>query len=123
MTGVSQLTVSNCILGPVRTRGGGILQALTVTDSIIQGLPQSTAPQLTAADVFDSYLLARLLVARGDPVSGYLWGELSAATQAAVSTLAAATPDGPAAAPAALVADLNQVIGGVSIYDPFGSPR
>ena len=118
VTGVSQLTVSNCILGPVRTRGGGILQALTVTDSIIQGLPQSTAPQLTAADVFDSYLLARLLVARGDPVSGYLWGELSAATQAAVSTLAAATPDGPAAAPAALVADLNQVIGGVSIYDP-----
>ena len=118
LTGVSQLTVSNCILGPVRTRGGGILQSLTVTDSIIQGLPQSTAPQLTAADVFDSYLLARLLVARGDPVSGYLWGELSAATQAAVTTLAAATPDGPAAAPDALVANLNQVIGGVSIYDP-----
>ena len=117
-TGVSQLTVSNCILGPVRTRAGGILQALTVTDSIIQGLPQSTAPPLTAADVFDPYLLARLLVARGNPVSGYLWGELSAGTQAAITTLAAAKPDGQSAAPDALITDLNQVIDGVSIYNP-----
>lgn len=117
-TGISQLTVSNCILGPVRTRAGGLLQALTVTDSIIQGLSQSTAPPLTAADVFDPYLLSRLLVARTDPVSGYLWGELSAGTQAAITTLAAATPDGESAAPDALITDLNQVIGGVSIYDP-----
>jgi hypothetical protein len=117
-TGIGQLTVSNCILGPVRTRAGGILQALTVADSIIQGLRQSTAPPLTAADVFDPYLLARLLVARGDPVSGYLWGELSAGTQAAISTLAAAAPDGQSTAPDALITDLNQVIDGVSIYDP-----
>ena len=115
---IGQLTVSNCILGPVRTRAGGLLQALSITDSIIQGLPQSAAPALTAADVFDPYLLSRLLVARSDPVSGYLWGELSAGTQAAITTLAAATPDGPAAAPDALITDLNQVIGGVSIYDP-----
>jgi hypothetical protein len=117
-TGISQLTVSNCILGPVRTRAGGILQALTITDSVVQGLDQSAAPALTAADVFDPYLLARLLVARADPVSVYLWGELSAATQADLTTLAAATPNGSAAAPEALITDLNQVIDGVSIYDP-----
>jgi len=118
VTGIDQLTVSNCILGPVRTRGGGILQALTVTSSIIQGLAASAGPELAAPDVFDLYLLARLLVARSDPVSGYLWGELSATTQAALTTVAAATPDGPAAAPDSLITDLNQVIAGVSIYDP-----
>ena len=118
VTGIGQLTVSNCILGPVRTRAGGILQALSVTGSIIQGLPQSAGPELAAPDVFDPYLLARLLVARSDPVSGYLWGELSAATQAAVTTLAAATPGGQAAAPDSLITDLNQVVAGVSIYDP-----
>ena len=116
--GIGQLTVSNCILGPVRTRAGGILQALTVTGSIIQGLPQSAGPELAAPDVFDPYLLARLLVARSDQVSGFLWGELSAATQAALTAMAAAAPDGSAAAPDSLLADLNQVIAGASIYDP-----
>jgi hypothetical protein len=118
LTGIGQLTVSNCILGPVRTRAGGILQALTVTGSIIQGLPQSAGPEMAAPDVFDPYLLARLLAARSDEVSRYLWGELSAATQAAVTAVAAAPPDGSAAAPDSLLADLNQVIAGGSIYDP-----
>ena len=65
---IRRLCVDHCILGPVRTRFGGSVETLSITDSIVQGLPATAASDFTAADVFDpSSLVTSLLSA--DPVS------------------------------------------------------
>jgi hypothetical protein len=69
-TGIGQLLVDHCILGPVRTRFGGSVEALTITDSIVQDLPATSGTAFTAADVFDPVLLARGLAA-GDDAPGH----------------------------------------------------
>jgi hypothetical protein len=72
---IRRLCVDHSILGPVRTRFGGSVETLTIKDSIVQGLPATTGPGLTAADIFDpSSLAAGLLSA--DPVSVALTSRL-----------------------------------------------
>ena len=61
--------MDHCILGPVRTRFGGSVETLTITDSIVQGLPATSGTAFTAADVFDPHLLAQGLAA-GDAAKG-----------------------------------------------------
>lgn len=68
---IGQLLVDRCILGPVRTRFGGSIGTLTITDSIVQGLPMTTGTTYTAADIIDPPLLARGLLASG-PLSAVL---------------------------------------------------
>jgi hypothetical protein len=75
---IGQLVVDHCILGPVRTRFGGSVGTVTVTDSIVQGLPATSGTVLTSADVFDPSLLARGLAA-GDKGSGRPVDPLSSA--------------------------------------------
>jgi hypothetical protein len=60
---ISRLLVDRCILGPIRTRNGGSVETLTISDSIVQGLPATTGTAYTAADVFDPPLLAHALLA------------------------------------------------------------
>ena len=93
--GIGQLLVDHCVLGPVRTRFGGSVQTVTITDSIIQGLPATSGTAFTAADVFDPVLLARGLAA-GDEAPGHPVDPLSGAllammppTDAAALTYAA----------------------------------
>ena len=76
--GIGQLLVDHCVLGPVRTRFGGAVETLTITDSIVQGLRATSGTAFTAADVFDPVLLARGLAA-GDEASGHPVDPLSAA--------------------------------------------
>lgn len=40
---ITTLTLERCITGPIRTRGGGAIEQLTVTDSIIQAIPTGGA--------------------------------------------------------------------------------
>ncbi|SEO03692.1 hypothetical protein SAMN05216404_11082 [Nitrosospira multiformis] len=40
---VETLTVERSIMGPIRTRGGGKIQTLDITDSILQALPESVS--------------------------------------------------------------------------------
>ena len=75
---IGKLLVDRCILGPVRTRFGGSLETLTITDSIVQGLPATSGTAFTPADVFDPLLLARGLAA-GDEGQGQPIDPLSAA--------------------------------------------
>ena len=72
---IRRLCVDHSILGPVRTRFGGSVETLTITDSIVQGLPATTGPGFTAADVFDPSLLATSLLS-ANPVSVALAGRL-----------------------------------------------
>ena len=56
---IGQLLVDHCILGPVRTRFGGSVETLTITDSIVQGLPATTGTAYTTADIADPPLLGQ----------------------------------------------------------------
>jgi hypothetical protein len=77
---IRRLCVDHSILGPVRTRFGGSVETLAITDSMVQGLPATTGPGLATADVFDpSSLAAGLLSA--DPVSVALISRLPQTAQ------------------------------------------
>jgi len=65
---IETLLVDHCVLGPIRTRFGGAVQTLTVTDSIVQGLPTQSS-----LAVYDPAMLA----------AGLLAGELSPTSTAA----------------------------------------
>ena len=70
---IRQLLVDHCILGPVRTRFGGSVETLTITDSIVQGLPATKGTDFTRADVFDPSLLATSLLS-ADPLAAHWSG-------------------------------------------------
>jgi hypothetical protein len=120
---ISQLLIDHCVLGPVRTRSGGSVAMLTITDSIVQGLPATSGTAFTEADVFDPALLARGLAAGqgspADPVSAALLAAMPPADAAAVLAYAAGSP---AAAAGAFPLDgLNALVGGSSLYPAVGS--
>jgi hypothetical protein len=111
---VKSLSVERSILGPVRTRLGGLTEEIAVSDSVIQGLPSGDGAPVTPDDVFDADGLFRLLAHRRDPLTQWLAGQLNASA-AAVSAHVDGTPV-PDADLAALLGDLNAVIAGPSIW-------
>ncbi len=53
---ITQLNIDRCILGPIRTRAGGEVETMTVTNSIIQAIPTvkpSAPPQTFGPDLPD----------------------------------------------------------------------
>jgi len=61
---IQSLVIDHCVLGPIRTRGGGAVESMTISDSIVQGINPSGA----GLAVYDPELLVRSLAA-SDPVS------------------------------------------------------
>jgi hypothetical protein len=119
---IGQLLVDHCVLGPVRTRSGGSVATLTITDSVVQGLPATSGTAFTEADVFDPALLARGLAAGqgspADPVSAALLAAMPPADAAAVLAYAAGSP--PAQQGAFPLGGLNALVGGPSLYSIAG---
>ena len=85
---IGQLLVDHCILGPIRTRFGGSVETLTITDSIVQGLPETTGTAYTVADIYDPHLLAQGLLAN-DPLALALVSQMPQASAAALQAYAA----------------------------------
>jgi hypothetical protein len=112
---VETLVIDRCILGPIRTRGSGVIQHLLATDSVIQGLPASTDAMLAADVIFDPVGLGRQLRHGRDPLSAWLASQLTPASLAALTAL---SDDDPLPGPLldALVVDLNAVIAGPLIW-------
>jgi hypothetical protein len=102
---VGALTVERCIVGPIRTRAGGLIETLTIRDSIVQALPSAGSGPFQAADVCDPAGLAKRLQTGIDAVSAYLRGLSS-------------PPGPPQPTPQALAAYLNALLPGPSLYDP-----
>jgi hypothetical protein len=106
---IQQLNIDRCILGPVRTRAGGQVENLAMTNSVVQCIPTSDSSLLTAGDVKDAAALATRLQGGHDSLSAFLYANLPAATQSALMEYAA-----PAAPPLslvrALVTDLNIIL-------------
>jgi hypothetical protein len=124
---IGELLIDHCVLGPVRTRSGGSVATLTITDSIVQGLPATSGTAFTEADVFDPALLARGLAAGqgspADPVAAALLAAMPPADAAAV--LASATLARPGGSPPGLpgafpLGGLNALVGGPSLYAAAG---
>ena len=115
---IGQLLIDHCVLAPVRTRSGGSVATLTITDSIVQGLPATRGTALTEADVFDPALLARGLAAGqgspADPVSAALLAAMPSADAAAILAYAAGSPPGQGTG--FPLAGLNALVGGHPLY-------
>jgi hypothetical protein len=114
---IQQLIIDRCILGPVRVRGGGAVESLAITDSIVQAIPTSNSQFLQVNDLKDPVGLAISLRERHAPLSAFLWGQLSGLTQSsALSTNLGSKPS--AGLLSGLTNDLNAVLAGPSIFDP-----
>ena len=113
---IGTLTIDHCVLGPIRTRNGGAVESLTISDSIVQGIAPAVAV-LGDGDVYDPELLARSL-ASPDPVAAVVDAALSAAGQSAAQSAIAAYQGGPLPADAltAIVTGLNELIAGPSLF-------
>jgi hypothetical protein len=105
---IGQLLIDHSIVGPIRTRYGGAVETLTITDSIVQAIPATTGPDYTAADVYDPALLAKNLTA-ANPMLTTLPGPAKAALN---------TYSPPAPVPQAVIDGLNQLVSGPSLWDP-----
>jgi hypothetical protein len=114
---IRRLLVDHCILGPVRTRFGGAVETLTITDSIIQGLPATVGPDFIEADVFDPSLLATSLLS-ADPLAAALLAEMPASAERALRSyrsrsLARQQRSG---LPRAAMDGLNELVNGPPLY-------
>ena len=112
---IRQLLVDHCVLGPVRTRFGGAVETVTITDSIVQGLPATAGTAVTAADVFDPPLLAASLLAPGplpEALLAAIPGRIAAALRA-YGARALARPG----LPRGVLTGLNALVDGPSLYD------
>lgn len=109
---VRQLLIDHSIVGPIRTRYGGAVETLTITDSIVQAIPATVGPQYSPADVYDPALLAASYQAT-DPLAQKLLGALPTAAQTALDNYVSPDP-----VPQAVVDGLNDLVAGPSLWDP-----
>ena len=110
---VRSLIVDRCITGPIRTRTGGLIERLTPTNSIIQGLPTEARGTLTHLRDADAVVTA--LNQQRDELSTWLAAQLDAAATTAVQAHVDRTDV--SSADAQLVVDaLQTVIAGPLIW-------
>ena len=109
---IGQLLIDHSILGPIRTRYGGSVETLTITDSIVQATAATTGPEYSAADVYDPALLATSMRS-ADPLSQVLLAALPKSAQAALHGYTS-----PAPVPPSVVDGLNQLVTGPSLWNP-----
>src|SRR5262249_55723459 len=114
---VRTLTVDRCILGPIRTRQGGVTETIAASDSVVQGLPATDGTLIAEAGVFAADGLLRLLNHKRDALTTWLAAQLGATAAAAVAAHADGTPVADADL-TALLGDLNTLVDGASIWDP-----
>jgi hypothetical protein len=90
---IGALSIDHCVCGPIRTRLGGAIETLSISDSIVQAVPTSTASTYGQDDVYDPLLLAQGLIASGDALSQSLHAQLPAGASEALQSLLA-KPEG-----------------------------
>jgi hypothetical protein len=108
------LDIQRSIVGPIRTRNGGGIQSLNISDSIVQAIPEDLGGDFVAEDFFDLGSLADKLHRAPDPVSQFVRSKLSDTTLVDAFSLGAGEPSN--ALRTQLLNDLNALIGGPSIF-------
>jgi hypothetical protein len=117
---VGTLTADRCVLGPLRTRGSGVVETVCISNSVIQAIATSTETMIADSDVKDPGRFARRLQQGVDPVSAR-FGSLAPGIGALLggqSSPPFSQPPPPASDFAPLVVLINGLISGASIYDP-----
>ncbi len=114
---VRELKIDRCITGPIRTRAAGDVETLVVNDSIVQAIRTDNPSLLDMADLKEPARLATLLRDAADPLSSYLKGQFTAATQQLLNAydsnqLPSQTLQ------QVLINELNTVLSGPTLYDP-----
>jgi hypothetical protein len=122
---VANLTVTNSILGPVRTRFGGEVETLTVSNSILQAVPTTNVATYSASDVYDPVLLAHGLTS-ADPLAQALLAKMTPSASSLTSDLSALKAeslDYPSSTlPASVTTGLNALVNGPSLVDAMTLP-
>jgi hypothetical protein len=121
------LEIDRSILGPVRTRSGGLAERVVVTDSILQGFRTSAEGACTAADLFDPVLLYYQLSpgrataerprAQRNPLSAFIWRSAASDLPPGIRRQLLGPQEPPVSARQALARALNAVIGR-GVYRP-----
>jgi hypothetical protein len=117
---IRRLLVDHCILGPIRTRFGGSVETLSISDSVVQGLAATTA-----IDLFDPLLLANGLLPGGPASASATPAYPPSALLTAVPGLTAALAtylgeplsSQESAVPQPLLDALGTLIAGPSLYE------
>ena len=109
---IGELKIDHSIVGPIRTRFGGSVEIITISDSVVAAVPATVGPEYTAADIYDPALLALSLAAE-DPLSQALRAALPPAAQTALDAYDRRDP-----VPPALIDGLNDLVNGPSLWDP-----
>lgn len=122
---VKSLTADRCILGPIRTRGDGVVETLALSNSIVQAIRCSANSAIELDDVKDSARFEQLLQQGVDPVSQrlrLLSPGIGTLLGGASSPPFSASPPPPADLPS-LLDLLNALIAGPSIFDAAAFAR
>jgi hypothetical protein len=115
---ITTLTVDRSVLGPIRTRGGGSVETASISNSTLQAIRTADLGAIDKADMKDPARFERQLQLGLDPVSALL-RTLAPAIKTTLGPLASpplATSSPPASDLAPLLAELNTLIAGPSIY-------
>jgi hypothetical protein len=115
---VASLVVDRCVLGPIRTRAGGIVENASISNSVMQAIRSSDVGLIERDDVKDPRRLIRLLQLGVDPVSALL-----RALDPGIETLLGPPASPPLSDPilpddtiVPLLVQLNELIAGPSLY-------
>jgi len=117
---ITTLTIDRSVLGPIRTRGGGNVETTSISNSTVQAIRTADLGAFDIVDVKDPTRFERQLQLGLDPVSALL-RSLAPAIKTTLGPLASpplATSSPPASDLAPLLAELNSLIAGPSIYRP-----
>lgn len=115
---IRSLSIERCITGPLRVRNVASVETLSISDSIVQALPESMGGPFVRSDLYDVGGLAADLKNSSTPLSSFLKSQLSAAGFAAVNGYDPTTSASDALL-GRLLKDLNAIVGGgTSIYAP-----
>ncbi|HTT88804.1 MAG TPA: hypothetical protein VMF65_04560 [Acidimicrobiales bacterium] len=108
--GIAQLVIDHCVLGPVRTRFGGSVDTLSISDSIVQGIPTTSGAEYTPADVYDPSLLGGAVASlqADDAVADKLLAPLASALEDYTA---------PQPVPEAVIGALNSLVALTNLYD------
>jgi hypothetical protein len=122
---ITAVTVDRCVLGPIRTRGSGAVATLSVSNSTLQAIRTAELGPLSLEESKDPARFMRALQLGLDPVSKML-RERDPQIGALLGPIAApppATPPAPPSLHAAVLARVNELLLGPSLYNALDFAR
>lgn len=114
---VRKLTITRSITGPVRTRSGGTIDSLEISDSIVQAIRTTDLGALATANIHDAAGFVTKLKNAATPLTKMITGTFPPVLSNAVAAYAEGSLPDPQLL-ADLVAQLNIVIAGPALYSP-----